>query len=133
MTNVSHSDSGGPSRVPKRGVVALVTTVLAVALLFGFKPAAQNGLDVSIPSSAIVDRPRTETTAPIAAGPQGHASPTTPVPTARPAERSTPQTGPAQATPGEPLGPVAPPTPTSPPAAAGGANGTFVGDAVDTA
>lgn len=68
--------------MPWRGAVALVTTVLAVVLLFGFKPAEQNNLAANIPPSPVGGQPHA-TPAPIAAGqatgqPPAQASPTSP-------------------------------------------------------
>ena len=53
--------------MPKRGAVALVTTVLALLLLFGFRTGDQVGLASSRPIAAVSGTPRA--TQPAAAGP----------------------------------------------------------------
>lgn len=111
--------------MPKRGAVALVTTVLAVVLLFAFKPADQSGLAADIPSFGVLG-PLQATPGPIAAGPQQQHQGTS-TPTTRPAAQPTSRTGTGQAT----AQPQAQPTPTDPPNSSG-ASGTFTGDAFDT-
>jgi uncharacterized protein with FMN-binding domain len=91
--------------VPRRGAVALVTTVLAVLLLFGFKTGEQTSLARGQPSNLVVATPAQPTTRPVAGGPR----------------HSQPPTG--GATP-------APPQPTA--GTAGASSGTFTGDAIDT-
>lgn len=116
--------------MPKRGAVALVTTVLAVALLFGFTPADQTGLSGSIPTTGMVGAPPVSTPAPVALGPQPQGTAT---PTHATRSQATPRTGTAGPT-ATPLTQVSTPTdaPTNAPGAAG-ASGTFTGDAVNTA
>lgn len=112
--------------MPKRGAVALVTTVLAVVLLFAFKPVDQSGRAADIPSSAVVG-PLQATPGPIAAGPvQQHQGVATSTP--RPAAQPTSRAGTGQAT----IGPSTQATPTDPPVS-NGVNGTFTGDAFQTA
>ena len=91
--------------MPRRGAVALVTTVLAVLLLFGFKTGDQTTLAGARPSSAVVGQPTQPTARPVAIGTG---------PTQSPRNGATP----------------APPQPTAPPAAG---SGTFTGDAINTA
>jgi uncharacterized protein with FMN-binding domain len=97
--------------VPKRGAVALVTTVLAVLLLFSFKPADQSRAS-GLPSNAAIGTPP-PTQAPVAVGQR----PTpTPPPTGQPPSTQGPQA-------------------TSQPNGNGGnsnATGTFTGDAINT-
>ncbi len=102
MPNYSRTRSTGFSRVPRRGAVALVTTVLAVMLLFGFKTSDQTTLARGLPSAAVVGAP-TPTPGAVAGGP---------VATRRPAAGATPPATPA-------------------PSAAVG-SGTFTGDPIDT-
>jgi Uncharacterized protein conserved in bacteria len=90
--------------VPRRGAVALVTTVLAVLLLFGFKTGEQTSLARGQPSNVVVGTPAPPTTRPVAGGPGQ---------TQRPAGGATP----------------VPPQPTAPSA---GQSGTYTGDAIDT-
>lgn len=103
MQNYSPTSPTGYSRVPRRGAVALVTTVLAVLLLFGFKTEDQTTLAGARPSSAVVGQP-TPTTRPVAGG-----------------------TGPTQ-----PPVAGATPAPPGPTAAPGTVSGTFTGAAIDT-
>jgi uncharacterized protein with FMN-binding domain len=103
--------------VPRRGAVALVTTVLAVLLLFSFKPAEQTSAN-TLPTSAAVGGPGAPATqAPVAVG-----QPT-------PAPQSSQQAGTGGTT-GTPV----PPAPTATPATGGGGNasGTFTGTAINT-
>jgi len=119
--------------VPRRGAVALVTTILAVVLLFSFKTADQTTLGKGgLPTDALIGAPPLPTDPPavIGAGP-------TPAPAATSSSRTTRQ-GPTP-TP-EPVGPPAPaqtPAPTAAPAGNGGngrsgVSGTFTGQAIDT-
>lgn len=107
MSNALSTSPGGFSRVPRRGAVALVTTVLAVFLLFNFKTADQPALAV-LPTAAVVGAPGRTTPGPIALGP------------------------PARAT--RQPGPTATPAPSQPPpsGAPDAASGTFTGNAVET-
>ena len=101
------TSAAGFSRIPKRGALALVTTVLAVLLLFSFKTADQPALAV-LPSAAVIGAPPATTPRPIALGPPPPA--TTP-----PARGHTPA-------------PVQPPSSAAP----GLGSGTFTGDAIRT-
>ena len=95
--------------MPRRGAVALVTTVLAVLLLFSFKPADQSRAS-GLPSNAAIGTPP-PTQAPVAVGQR----PTpTPPPTGQP-----PSTQGPQAT-------------SQPNGGNGNASGTFTGDAINT-
>jgi uncharacterized protein with FMN-binding domain len=111
--------------LPKRGALALVTTVLAVVLLFNFKPAdpatALNGGGLAAGTlgtdpPVVAARPAQPTSTPLVAGP--------PAPTSRTGTTSRATTPPAQ------------PGPTAPPAGNGGTgnnvSGTFTGKAIDT-
>ena len=93
--------------MPRRGAVALVTTVLAVLLLFGFKTGEQTSLARGLPSNVVVASPAQPTTRPVAGGSRPTQSPPSPA---------------AGAT-------AAPPQPT---AGNAGVSGTFTGDAIDT-
>jgi uncharacterized protein with FMN-binding domain len=110
--NVSSTDRGGFSVVPKRGVLALATTILAVLLLFSFKTGEQPGIADALPAAAVVGQPGRVTPGGVAVGatprPTTPASGTTPAPT-RPS---------ATAVPGS--------------AAPASASGTFTGDAIRT-
>jgi len=104
--------------VPKRGAVALVTTILAVLLLFSFKPAEQSSAN-TLPTSAVVGAAgATSTQAPVAAVQQQTPAPQSSQPAGA---------GSANATP-------VPPAPTPTPATVGGgkASGTFTGTAINT-
>jgi uncharacterized protein with FMN-binding domain len=105
MPNSLPTSSAAFSRVPRRGAVALVTTVLAVLLLFSFKTGDQATIATSLPSDALVGAPPQATTRPVA----GSSGPTQP-PTA---------------------GATA--VPTQPTVGSAGESGTFTGDPVDTA
>lgn len=98
--------------MPRRGAVALVTTTLAVLLLFGFKTSDPGTPVGNGPSTAIIGDP-TPTQQP------GSVAVTaTPVPTARSnggSSASTPT-----------------PTPTAPAQAGGGTSGTFTGNLIRT-
>lgn len=89
--------------MPKRGAVALATTVLAVLLLFSFKTTDQVSLARNLPAPAVVGGPPRTTPGPVSVGPGATPNPgrATPVP-------DQPAVGPATAA------------------------GTFTGDAVDT-
>jgi uncharacterized protein with FMN-binding domain len=102
MPNASRTDSGGFSRVPKRGAVALVTTILAVLLLFSFKTDERSGSAGSLSARG--------TPGPVAVAPR-------PSPTLRPAVGAT----------APPTGAPAPPSSTGP-----SPSGTFTGDVIDT-
>lgn len=104
--------------MPRRGAVALVTTVLAVLLLFSFKPAEQSSAN-TLPTSAAVGGPGAASTqAPVAVQ----------QPTPAPQSSQQPGTG---GTTGTPV--PADPTPTPTPATGGGkASGTFTGTAINT-
>jgi len=95
--------------VPRRGAVALVTTTLAVLLLFGFKTSDPTSLAGAGPGTAIIGDP-TPSRQP------GSVAVTTPPPATPATPRST--GGSSGAT---------PPAPTQPPQAGGGASGTFTG------
>lgn len=97
----------GFSRIPKRGALALATTVLAVLLLFSFKTPEQPALAV-LPSTAVVGAPAAATPGPIALGPP-------------PPATSAPGRGHTAA-------PVQPPSSAAP----GLGSGTFTGDAIRT-
>ncbi len=115
-----------PSRVPRRGAVALVTTVLAVVLLFSFKTTDSTTLGQGLPTGAIIGAaPATATPAVVADRPTPAPAATTPARSHRPDATASPQIA----------GPPAPAaTPTAPPVNAGqGVSGTFTGDAIDTA
>ena len=115
--------------MPRRGAVALVTTILAVVLLLSFKTGDQPTLGhVGLPTDALIGAPPAATAAPLAV--VGGATPgpaaTTP---------STSGQSPPTATPGKAAGPPAPaatPTPTSAGQGTQTASGTFTGQAVDT-
>jgi uncharacterized protein with FMN-binding domain len=100
--------------VPRRGAVALVTTVLAVLLLFSFKPADQSRAS-GLPNNAFVGNPAPATQGPVAVATQ-------PAPT--------PQTrgGGSTAT----QAPQTTPAPTANTANGGTASGTFTGNAINT-
>jgi uncharacterized protein with FMN-binding domain len=105
MPKYSPASSAGFSRVPRRGAVALVTTVLAVLLLFGFKTSDQVSLARAQPSSTVVGAPATPTPRAVAGGPSA---------TQRTSGGGTPP----------------PPTPTA--GSGTGESGTFTGDPIDT-
>ncbi|MEP7361243.1 MAG: FMN-binding protein [Chloroflexota bacterium] len=107
MSNNSRTSYGGVNAVPRRGAVALATTVLAVVLLFAFKPGDQASLARGVPDQSAVGEP-TPTGAPVAVGP--------PQPTRRPNGG----------------GSTASPAPSPTAGSAGGKSGTFTGDATDT-
>ena len=69
MPKASRTNSQGFSRVPRRGTVALVTTVLAVLLLFNFKPLNQVQTS-GLPLSEVVGSPTPILSPLLAAGPQ---------------------------------------------------------------
>ena len=101
--------------MPRRGAVALVTTTLAVLLLFGFKTSDPTSLAGAGPATAIVGDP-TPSRQP------GSVAVTTPPPAT---PRST----------GGSSGATPPPAPTQPPQAGGGgggASGTFTGSTSHT-
>jgi len=108
--------------VPKRGAIALVTTALAVVLLFTFKPADQVSGLPGVPNLGAGNPVGIPTPRPVAGG--------QPRPTARPAATSAGGTT-ASAAPGA-TAPHDPPAPTDAPAPGGGATGTYTGDAIDT-
>lgn len=103
--------------MPKRGAVALVTTIFAVVLLFSFKTSDQTTLGRGLPTDALIGAP--------------------PGTTATPAATATPRSGRSGSTaPPEQAGPPAPavtPAPSQPVTAGNGTNGTFTGQAIDTA
>lgn len=108
MPNALHTERGSFSNVPKRGAVALVTTVLAVLLLFSFKTADPVPLAPGAPSIAVIGNPgRSQAPGPVAAGPSPRPTP-----------------APTRGAPGA----------TQPPATANAAqvSGTFTGDAIRT-
>jgi uncharacterized protein with FMN-binding domain len=120
--NASRTNPRGFSTLPARGALALVTTVLAVVLLFSFRPADSTtpltggvqsnaplvGAAGATPANRAQPNPPQRTQPPVVAGP--------PAPTQRPG--TTPR----------------PPTPTPPAATAAGNNvsGTYTGAAEDT-
>ena len=108
--------------MPKRGAIALVTTALAVVLLFTFKPADQVSGLPGVPNLGAGNPVGIPTSRPVA-GAQ-------PRPTPRPAATSAGGTT-ASAAPGATAQPD-PPAPTDTPAPGGGATGTYTGDAIDT-
>jgi uncharacterized protein with FMN-binding domain len=110
MPNALRTEPGGFDRVPRRGAVALVTTTLAVLLLFGFKTGDQPGLLPVRSPVAVIGAPGRSTPGPTTVG---ASPPPTPVP-GRPGSTATPATP--------------PPAGTAP----AGASGTFTGDAIDT-
>jgi uncharacterized protein with FMN-binding domain len=103
MPNSLPTRSAGFSRIPRRGAVALVTTVLAVVLLAGFKTGDQTTLATGLPSDVAVGAP--------------------PQATSTPAAGATPAPTPA-------AGATAAPTP--PTTGTAGVSGTFTGDPIDT-
>lgn len=117
--------------MPRRGAVALVTTILAVVLLFSFKTADQTTLGKGgLPTDALIGAPPLPTDPPAVTG-----GGSTPAPAA------SARAGRSGATPTpEPVGPPAPaatPAPTTAPAGNGGnggsgVSGTFTGQAIDT-
>ena len=114
--------------MPRRGAVALVTTILAVVLLFSFKTSDQATLGRGLPTGAIIGAPPAATAAPAVVD----VRPTpTPAPGATASSRS-PRPGPTGSP--EVAGPPAPAaTPTPTPATPGqGVSGTFTGQAFDT-
>jgi uncharacterized protein with FMN-binding domain len=76
MPNVSRTDRGGFTAVPRRGAVALVTTVLAVLLLFGFRTGDQPGLGAGRSIAAVIGPPGRAVPSPATGG---VAPPTAPV------------------------------------------------------
>jgi uncharacterized protein with FMN-binding domain len=105
--------------VPKRGAVALVTTVLAVLLLLGFKTDDRPGPVGNLPTAPVIGAPSRQTPDPVAVGPVAVGP--QPSPTRKPAPGTTPA-------------PAADPTqapPTDPPAQGSG-SGTLTGQAIDT-
>jgi uncharacterized protein with FMN-binding domain len=108
MPNALPTNDGGFSRVPKRGAVALVTTILAVLLLFGFQTGDQSGLDPGRPTAGVLGSPGRTQPSPAAAG-------ATPPPT---------PTLVGGATPGAPRPPVTP--------APAAGSGTFTGNVIQT-
>jgi uncharacterized protein with FMN-binding domain len=114
MSNISPHSYANVSRLPRRGAVALVTTVMAVILLLSFKTADQTGLAASLPTANVVGTPGTPTQGPVALGP--------PAPT--PTLDAGPMSGGSTSGNSTP-----PPTPT---AVAGKASGTFTGNAFNT-
>jgi uncharacterized protein with FMN-binding domain len=114
MPNVLRTERRGFSPVPKRGAVALVSTVIAVLLLFNFKTADSPSLAGAGSSQVAVGAPgRTLLPGPVAVAP-------TPRPTPTAAGGTPAGTAPAGATPR--------PTKTS----SGTTSGTFTGDAIRT-
>ena len=114
MPNGSRSDPRGFSLVPRRGAVALATTVLGVILLLGFRTPDGIGLAGGAGSPpAAVGQPGsgTATPRPVAVGPRGQA-------TQPPLPKS--------------VSPAGTPAPTQPPAAAGGGFGQFTGQVIGT-
>ena len=115
--------------MPRRGAVALVTTILAVVLLLSFKTADQPTLGhEGLPTDALIGAPPAATAAPLAV--VGGATP-------GPAATTPPTSGQSRPTdtPGKAAGPPAPaatPQPSTAPAGASNASGTFTGQAVDT-
>jgi uncharacterized protein with FMN-binding domain len=105
MPNYSPTSYSDLNRVPRKGAIALVTTVLAVLLLFGFKTGEQATLAGVRPTSGVVGDPASPTARPVAGG-----------------------TGPTQ----PPTGATTPPQPVPPTNTGGRASGTFTGDAIDT-
>jgi uncharacterized protein with FMN-binding domain len=69
-----------PSRVPRRGAVALVTTVLAVLMLFSFKPNDLPSATTGLPTEALVGAAPTPTpiSPPSEPTPSAGATPTPP-------------------------------------------------------
>ena len=115
--------------MPRRGAVALVTTILAVVLLLSFKTGDLSTLGHGgLPTNALIGAPPVATAAPVAVvgGPTPDPAATTPPNSGR--------SGPT-ATPRKAAGPPAPAA-TPPPSPAGPAgqavSGTFTGQAVDT-
>jgi uncharacterized protein with FMN-binding domain len=125
--NGSRTNRQGFSSVPKRGALALVTTVLAVVLLFSFNPAvpttALTGGGLSTDPPIVAAAP--PTAAPLIAGPPAPSHNTTTGGTGS-GSHSAPTPAPGQ------------PTPTPASGNNGGsvgsnANGTFTGKAITTA
>ena len=115
--------------MPRRGAVALVTTILAVVLLLSFKTGDQPTLGhAGLPTDALIGAPPAGTAGPVdvAAGPTPAAAATAP---------STSQRSGPTAVPGGAAGPPAPSaTPQPSVAAPVGQNvsGTYTGQAIDT-
>ena len=113
--------------MPRRGAVALVTTILAVVLLFSFKATDQPTLGQGLPTDALIGAAPQPTATPAVVG--GRA---TPAPTATSSSRSPRPGATARPEPAGPPAPVATPAPTA--AAIGqGVTGTFTGQAINTA
>jgi len=121
MSNASRSDSGGPGAVPRRGVAALVTTVVALILLLNFKTPDVAGLSPSAAPPAAVGQPT-------AGDRERGADPTTAPGAVAPTPAPLGAGGARRPTPGAPA-PTSAPAPTQ---AARGASGTFTGQAVAT-
>jgi uncharacterized protein with FMN-binding domain len=113
--------------VPRRGVVALVTTVLAVVLLFSFKTSDPTTAGHGLPTDAIIGAPPQQTSTPTVVN--GHPTQAPPANSPAPGQSAAPSTS------FEPEGPPAPhvtPTPTQAVTAGNGPSGTFTGEAFDT-
>ena len=113
--------------MPRRGAVALITTILAVILLFTFKTSDQTTLGQGLPTGALIGAPPAGSAAPAVVS--GGLTPTpSPAASSRVA-RSGPTASPEQV---GPPAPAATPTPTLVSGGLGSANGTFTGQAIDT-
>lgn len=111
--------------MPRRGAVALVTTILAVILLFSFRTSDPTTATNGLPNNGFVGAPAGATPAPVAAAPR---------PTSRPAAGATP--APRQSlAPGATPAPDATPAPQQPAATPQPNTGTETvdGDAIQTA
>ncbi|HEY5520857.1 MAG TPA: FMN-binding protein [Candidatus Limnocylindrales bacterium] len=114
--------------MPKRGAVALVTTILAVVLLLTFKTGDQSTLRHGLPTDGFIGAPPAATAAPIAVvgGPTPGTTATTP-PTS---VRSGPTAAPGRAA--GPPAPAATPQPSTAAPVGQNTSGTFTGQAIDT-
>ena len=113
--------------MPRRGAVALFTTILAVVLLFSFKTGDQTTLGRGLPTEAIIGAPPTRTAAPTVV--DGHSTPAPSAPTSSRSPRPAATASPEQA---GPPAPAVTPAPTPARGGLGNASGTFTGQAIDT-
>jgi uncharacterized protein with FMN-binding domain len=123
MSNNLRTNQGGFSRVPKRGAVALVTTILAVVLLFSFRTSDPTTAANGLPNNGFVGAPAGATPGPVAAAPRPTSHPAAGA-TPAPRQSLAPGVTPAPATP-EPQQPAATPAPIT-------GTETVDGDPIDT-
>jgi uncharacterized protein with FMN-binding domain len=120
MSNASPSNRRTPSRVPRRGLAALVLTATATALLFSFKTPSE--MFASGPASTLTAgmaplamEPLSTVTVAAAGGSASSEAPSSPLPATEPPATEPPATAPpataAQAT--EPPATEVPPTPAA--------------------